>query len=110
MIIIICIWLIIISSIKSLLKNIYLSYSLKILKYVFCIIFSSDLTPANKSVLESVLEFVLDTKQANNPYALIQASEVEEIRAHVCKIFKFLKCCFRSIISNVYLIYIEVYI
>ncbi|XP_025408544.1 probable E3 ubiquitin-protein ligase HERC1 isoform X2 [Sipha flava] len=41
-----------------------------------------DLTPANKSVLESVLEFVLDSKQATNPYALIQASEVEEIRAH----------------------------
>lgn len=49
----------------------------------------SDLTPANKSVLESVLEFVLDFKQATNPYALIQASEVEEIRAHVCKIFKY---------------------
>lgn len=48
--------------------------------------FSSDLTPANKTVLESVLEFVLDSKQTTNPYALIQASEVEEIRAHVCKI------------------------
>lgn len=50
----------------------------------------SDLTPANKSILESVLEFVLDFKQATNPYALIQASEVEEIRAHVCKICKYL--------------------
>lgn len=47
---------------------------------------SSDLTPANKTVLESVLEFVLDSKQTTNSYALIQASEVEEIRAHVCKI------------------------
>ncbi|VVC31643.1 Hypothetical protein CINCED_3A017272 [Cinara cedri] len=41
-----------------------------------------DLTSANKYVLESVLEFVLDSKIATNPYALIQASEVEEIRAH----------------------------
>ncbi|XP_027837521.2 probable E3 ubiquitin-protein ligase HERC1 [Aphis gossypii] len=41
-----------------------------------------DLTAANKSVLESVLEFVFDCKQATNPYALIQASEIEEIRAH----------------------------
>jgi len=44
------------------------------------------LTAANKSVLESVLEFVFDSKQATNPYALIQASEVEEIRAHVCTV------------------------
>lgn len=44
------------------------------------------MTPGNKSVLESVLEFVLDSKQSNNPYALIQASEIEEIRAHVCTI------------------------
>jgi hypothetical protein len=44
------------------------------------------LTAANKSVLESVLEFVFDSKQGTNPYALIQASEVEEIRAHVCKV------------------------
>lgn len=51
--------------------------------------FSSDLTPANKTVLESVLEFVLDSKQTTNPYALIQASEVEEIRAHVSKINEF---------------------
>lgn len=69
----------------SLVKTLwYLSYVLKLLNYEFFFFFS-DLTPANKSVLESVLEFVLDTKQANNPYALIQASEVEEIRAHVCK-------------------------
>lgn len=53
---------------------------------IFYLLFFSDLTPANKSVLESVLEFVLDSKQATNFYALIQASEVEEIRAHVCKI------------------------
>lgn len=52
----------------------------------------SDLTPANKKVLESVLEFVLDFKQATNPYALIQASEVEEIRAHVCKIYTYFYC------------------
>lgn len=48
--------------------------------------FFSDLTTANKTLLESVLEFVLDSKQTTNPYALIQASEVEEIRAHVRKI------------------------
>lgn len=48
--------------------------------------FFSDLTAANKLVLESVLEFVFDCKQATNPYAIIQASEIEEIRAHVCKI------------------------
>lgn len=47
------------------------------------------MTPANKTVLESVLEFVLDSKQTTNPYAIIQASEVEEIRAHVSKINKF---------------------
>lgn len=37
-------------------------------------------------MLESVLEFVLDSKQSTNPYALIQASEVEEMRAHVSNI------------------------
>lgn len=53
---------------------------------MFITYYFSDLTPANKHVLESVLDFVLDSKLATNPYALIQASEVEEIRAHVCKI------------------------
>lgn len=56
----------------------------------FSIFFSSDLTPVNKLVLESVLEFILDSKQDTNPYALIQASEVEEIRAHVCKMNQFI--------------------
>lgn len=60
--------------------------SLKCFK-ILLIVFSSDITAANKSVLESVLEFVFDSKQATNPYALIQASEVEEIRAHVCTIY-----------------------
>jgi len=59
--------------------------SLKFFK-ILLIFFSSDLTAANKSVLESVLEFVFDSKQATNPCVLIQASKVEEIRAHVCTV------------------------
>lgn len=83
---------------KFYIPNVWIiSYFLNSYSYYFIIrkiniffFFFSDLTPANKSVLESVLEFVLDSKQFTNPYALIQASEIEEIRAHVCIITYYL--------------------